>query len=95
MANRAAKRKIEKYKAIIEQNYLFIPFAVETLGPWNDEAKIFVDDLGNKIRQTSGQPKSKLFLKQRISIAVQRGNAACVMGTFPSSMSMDEIYYIL
>lgn len=42
-AGRAAEtqtlKKRKKYQAIIEKNYEFIAFAVETMGPWSIEAK--------------------------------------------------------
>jgi len=31
---------------------------------------------------------------QRLSVAVQRGNAACVLGTVPASIGLDELFYI-
>jgi len=27
------------------------------------------------------EPRSTMFLRQRLSVAVQRGNAACILGT--------------
>ncbi|KAJ4431563.1 hypothetical protein ANN_20162, partial [Periplaneta americana] len=33
------------------------------------------------------------FLRQRISVVIQRGNAISVMGTFPESKSLEEIFY--
>ncbi len=95
VAENAAKRKKSKYKAIIEDGYHFIPFAVETLGPWCQEAIEFTSALGKAISNESGEPRSTSFLRQRISIAIQKGNAACIMGTIPSSRSMEEIFYLL
>ncbi|KAI8425993.1 hypothetical protein MSG28_004972 [Choristoneura fumiferana] len=40
-------------------------------------------ELSNRLREATGNPRAGSFLAQRISIAVQRGNAACVMGTMP------------
>jgi hypothetical protein len=39
--------------------------------------------------------KSILYLTQRISLAIQRGNAASVLGTIPLSPDLEEIFYIL
>ena len=94
-AEEKAKRKIHKYKSLIEQNYKFIPFAVETMGPWCYEAKKFVDELSKMITIKTNEPRTKSFLKQRISIAIQKGNAASVMGTFAQTESMEEIFYLL
>ena len=38
--------------------------------------------------------RSGSFLKQRISMALQMGNAACVLGTMSDRDAFEEIYYI-
>jgi hypothetical protein len=43
----------------------------------------------------SNDNKSTLYLTQRISLAIQRGNAASVLGTIPLSPDLEEIFYIL
>ncbi|KAI5639573.1 hypothetical protein NE865_07939 [Phthorimaea operculella] len=77
----AAGQKHIKY-AELERNYLFVPFAVETGGPWGREAKKFVRELGRRLRDRGCDPRSGAYLAQHISLAIQRGNAAGVMGTF-------------
>jgi len=95
-AEKAATKKQIKYKDLIEQNYIFIPFAIETLGSICGKGLDFINTLGDLINLLLCEPRSKLYLKQRISVALQRGNAACVMGTFNSSYNnMEEIFYIL
>ena len=47
-----------------------------------------------KIEDVTGEHRSREFLIQRISVAVQRNNAACVMGTFPEGKALDEIFLI-
>ena len=75
---------------------MIIPFAVETLGPWCIEGIRFIDILAKLIEERTFEKKTKMYLKQRISIALQRSNAACVMGTFEGDFQkLDEIYYIL
>jgi hypothetical protein len=39
--------------------------------------------------------KSKKFLFERISLAIQRGNAASIRGTFPDSALLSEIFALL
>ncbi|XP_031330809.1 uncharacterized protein LOC116161558 [Photinus pyralis] len=58
--------------------------AVETLGPWCREARNFVECLGKRIASITGEPRATSYLRQKISIAIQRGNAASVMGTLPT-----------
>jgi hypothetical protein len=38
----------------------------------------------------SGDSKSKKFLFERISLAIQRGNAASIRGTFPDSALLSK-----
>lgn len=95
VAENAANRKRLKYKTIIEDNYIFVPFAVETMGPWCQEAIDFVEELGNLTATVTGEDKSRCYIMQRISLAIQKGNAACIMGTLPPFLSLHEIFYLL
>ncbi len=95
VAQRGATEKCNDYKKIIEDNYIFLPFACETLGPWCAEASNFVGKLGHLLKISTGEPRSKQYLTQRISIAIQRTNAARIMGTFANDKQLDEIFYIL
>lgn len=90
-----AKKKRRKYQSIIDQNYQFLAFAVETMGPWSEEATNFANKLGDLLIRETGEARAKLFFMQNISIAIQRGNAASVMGTFPSGANLDEIFYLI
>lgn len=90
-----AKKKRNKYKSIIDKNYEFIAFAVETMGPWSEEAINFANKLGERLINETGEQRAKLFFMQNISIALQRGNAASVMGTFPSDEGLNEIFFII
>lgn len=94
-ADDKARRKEVKYRSLIIQNYHFVPFAVETMGSWSADAIRFFDTLSRKIALKTNEPRSKSFLKQRVSMAIQRGNAAGVMGTFRACDNMDEIFYLL
>lgn len=94
-AERAANMKINKYKKLQEQNYLIIPFAVETIGPWCSEAIKFTNELGKLMSKATGEQRAKLFFMQNISLAIQRGNAASIMKSYPKSESMNEIFYII
>ena len=42
--------------------------------------------------EETGERKSTFFLTQSISIALQRGNASCVLGTVPHSEGLEEIF---
>ncbi len=40
---------------------------------------VFLQQLGRKIEEVSGDPRSSAFLRQRLAINVQMGNAACIL----------------
>lgn len=90
----ACKRKHDKYSQIKASNYIFLGLAFETMGPWANETKSFIDKIGDILIKESGDPRSKLYLQQRLSLAIQRGNSASILGTLPSSVPMEEIYML-
>ena len=60
-----------------------MPMAIETLGTWGPAATELCKDIGSRLASTSGDPRALPFLRQRLGLAVQRGNAAAVSGTSP------------
>jgi len=82
----AEQRKITKY-APLATAHEFVPVAIKTLGSWGARGVSFINDLGRRITDQSGDPRSAAFLKQRLALAVQRGNAAAVLGTFSPSLA--------
>jgi hypothetical protein len=80
VASDAEKRKSSKYRSLAAI-YSFILVAVESLGALGEEATAFFRDVGHRIAAVSSEPKSFEYLMQRLSVTVQRGNAACVLGT--------------
>ena len=74
--------KKKKY-ADLPQHIDFVPVAIETTGVWGKEGWDLVKDLGKRLAKTLVEPRSTSFLRQRISLAIQRGNAYCVQATHP------------
>ena len=68
----------------IAVTHTFIPLAFETLGAWGEQCDEFVQDLGCRLTSIAGERKETEYLKQRLSITVQRGNAIACLGTLPS-----------
>ena len=66
VVNEAEKRKATKYSSLSSTHH-FIPIAIETSGAFGQEAFAFFRDLGNRIKQTTGEPQSHNFLLQRLS----------------------------
>jgi hypothetical protein len=68
--------------------------AFETLGPWCKEAIDCINVIGNRLIAECGVSKSKKFHFERISLAIQRGNAASIRGTFPDSAILSEVFVL-
>jgi len=51
------------------------------MGSWGEQAFQFIQALGVRIATATGDQRSAGFLRQRIAVAIQRGNAAAVLGT--------------
>lgn len=94
LADKASLDKHEHYKNVKSDNYIFQPFAVETMGAWSTDSIKFIDAIGSKLQEISGEKRSKFYLIPKISLAIQRENALCIMGTIPPSSSLDEIVYL-
>ena len=93
-ALQAEKKKESHYADLATSGYIVMPVANKTLGPWAPKGMKFVKEIGSRIADTTGEKRSTSFLFQSISIAVQRGNAASIAGTVPSSRQLDELYYL-
>jgi len=55
-----------------------VPVADESLGALGNEASDFFRNLRHRITSVTTEPRSFQLLMQRLGVAVQRGNAACV-----------------
>jgi len=89
----ASEAKKKKYE-FLGDAYIFAPIAVETTGVWAKESLLFIKEIGRRIAEASGEKRSTSFLLQRLSIAVQRGNVAAVLGTLPPGKELEEIYIL-
>ena len=90
-AVKAEDRKLDKYSELSD-NYTVMPVATETMGSWGKMGLKFIQDLGSRIAEVSGEKKSATFLFQSLSMAIQRGNVASALGTVPKMKELHEIY---
>ena len=81
VATSAESRKLLKY-AQLSENYIFQPVALETLGGIGKATWPFIQRIGSLLTGRSGDAREVAYLRQRLGVAVQRGNAACVLETF-------------
>ena len=88
----AEKRKIEKYREFIDNGYIFQPVALEVQGSSGESSEIFITRLCKMLCLSHDDQRAGSFLKQRISMALQIGNAACVLGTVSDRDAFEEIF---
>ena len=69
MADQAERRKRVKYTELNTSHH-FILVVIETTGVFGPESLGFLQDLGRRIREESGEPQSYHYLIQRIAVAV-------------------------
>ena len=93
-AQQAESSKFNTYREL-SNNYTVIPAAVETIGIWGPIGLKFISEIGARIKEASGEKRSKSFLFQALSMAVQKGNVISVLGTTPDTKKLDEIFYFL
>ena len=76
-------RKYRTYEEL-SRNYIVEPVAIETLGGIGPDSLSFVSELDKRITDVSGSPLETSYLRQRLGITVQRGNAACILENLSS-----------
>jgi len=87
-AELTAARKVSKYDDI-PVSFMFQPVALETLGPINESAIRFVENLGRRISAVSNEAREGVSLFQRLSVLMQRFNAIFVRDNFCTSDTSD------
>ncbi|CAH2211309.1 jg20834 [Pararge aegeria aegeria] len=61
-AEQAKRRKYEN----LDSSFIFVPFGVETLGPWGPEARALFKELSKRVIESTGDPRAGSYLGQRI-----------------------------
>ena len=79
-ARAAEERKRNRY-ASLTSRYRFEPLAVETTGVLGPAASALLRELGRLITTVSGDRRETAWLRQRLAIAIVRGNSAAVLAT--------------
>ena len=95
-ATEAEAREIEKYRELKDNGYKFQPVTIEVQGSSGESSEIFITRLCKILccSHDDEDQRAGSFLKQRISMAVQIGNAARVLGTVSDRDAFEDIYYI-
>ncbi|CAH2245504.1 jg8733 [Pararge aegeria aegeria] len=82
--------KRRKYENL-DSSFIFVPFGAETLGPWGPEARALFKELTKRVIESTGDPRAGSYLGQRISLAIQRGNAASILGAVARCGGFEDI----
>merc|ERR1712055_648245 len=77
-AAKAELSKRAKYPDMVRR-FRFEPIAIETSGVYGPSTCFIVQEIVKKILQISGDKRESMWLKQRLSIAIQRGNALSIL----------------
>ena len=88
--NAEALKDIKYVELTSSGDFIFAPIAIETLGTWGPSALALCAEIGGRVANLTGDLRALSFLKQRLALAVQRGNAAAVVGTHPISDISDQ-----
>ena len=83
VATAVETKKRTKYKDL-DLNFHFEPVSVETIGGVGQSTALFLKKLGEKIAAETADDNSTTYLRQRLGIAIQVGNCACLMETLPA-----------
>ena len=80
-ANAASEAEIRKrnHYSDLPSTVIFEPVAMETLGGAGRSTAVFLKELARRITVLTGEKLAFKFLKQKLDLAIQRGNAGCIL----------------
>jgi len=78
-AQKTAQNKIDKYSKLASTH--IYPFAIETAGTWHVMAIELTQEIGRRITTITEDTRETTFIFQRLSMALQRGNAVSFHNT--------------
>ena len=90
---RGEQDKMRKYQCLSDE-YVLIPFVIDTTGVWGNRALELVKEIGSRIAAREGDKRAGWFVRQRISIEVQRGNARMIMASPSEGGALSELNHL-
>ena len=79
-ASKAENAKRSKYPDLVNR-YRFEPIAIETSGVFGPTTRQIIQEIGKSISEKTGDKRETLWLKQRLNIAIQKGNALSIISS--------------
>ena len=67
----------------LSSSQICAPIGIETSGSWNEKAIDTIQEIDRRMTKATNDPNETLYLIQRLSVAIQRGNTASFLNTFP------------
>ena len=61
--------------------YRFEPIAIETSGVFGPTTRQIIQEIGKSISEKTGDKRETIWLKQRLNIAIQKGNAMSIISS--------------
>ena len=74
LANQVERSKVSKYSCI-KQDFFFSPIVIDTLGAYGKETRALIKNLARLLKIKTGNAESGAQFRQRLSIAIQKGNS--------------------
>ena len=93
-AEDAEELKTTKYVCLTDKGYIFQPLAFEIQGGVGPSTSTFLKNLCIKLCVCNQENRAGSFFGQRLSLAIQVGNAASVIGTVRDEDHLSELYYL-
>ena len=93
LSGTAKARKSGKYESL-EQQFIVQPIGFETMESWGAGVRAFLTDVGSRVKEATGNPRAMESLRQQVSIEIQRGNAASVMGTVDNAKDWSALFLL-
>jgi len=94
VAKKAEDDKDWKYRFMTNE-FHFVPIYVETMGVWGPKGYKFIKEIGKLISDKTKERRSTSFLRQSISMEIQRGNCGSILGTVESPKLLEELFEFL
>ena len=93
-AEDAEELKTAKYVCLTDKGYIFQHLAFEIQGGVGPSTSTFLKNLCKKLCVCNQENRAGSFFRQRLSLAIQVGNAASVVGTVRDEDHLSELYYL-
>ena len=90
-AARGESEKKTEYREFLSE-YDFVPLELESTGVWGAATRDWVTQIGRRIGLRTGNRRARVFLMQRVSIEIKRGDARMISASLSQCTPLEEIF---